>query len=108
MSHTLAKAAFGLVLLAGAGLVDAGQVTLNVDLREAAAAKAWVLPRPKGVTTTAPRTFPASTKAPQPMAPNQMSAPASRSFVRHSSIFCSMLQRVCGATSLVKPTRLPQ
>ena len=49
MSHTLAKAAFGLVLLAGAGLVDAGQVTLNVDLREAAAAKAWVLPRASGV-----------------------------------------------------------
>jgi len=65
-------------------------------------------PRPKGVTTAAPFTFPPSTKAPQPMVPNQMSAPASRSLLRHISIFCSGRQPVSGATSFVKPTRLPQ
>ena len=49
MLRTLVEAAFGLALVGGTGPMDAGQVTVAVDLDSAAASKAWQVPSQGGV-----------------------------------------------------------
>ena len=49
MPRTPARTVLGLALLGAVGLMEAGQVTVDVDLASVAASAAWELPRPKGV-----------------------------------------------------------
>ena len=50
MSSVFAKVAFGLVLLGAVGLMEAGQVTVDVALEGATASKAWQLPSRGGAS----------------------------------------------------------